>query len=626
MKRKMILNLTVIIAVTTAAFSSVDGSEWQIIYPQTPRYLAGVWGSAADDVYAVGNSGLILHYDGNPGMNWEQIPIPTMLDLRSIWGSSANDIWAVGEDGAILHSHNGIDWQLEPGIPGYKNFMDIWGTAPDNIWAVGRDVASGLSGLIWHWNGVEWNEELDTSEPLGATQFEGIWGSGPDEIFVVGAGSGGSQGICYKYNGTSWSPEWSATGWPNMRYYIEVWGTNNELFISGQSYSPSIAEAAHYNGSLWETEIFQNSGILAGVWGSGEENLYMVGNNGLIVHYDGTTFSEMVSGTNLHLQDVWGSETGHVFVVGGDGEQTYGTILYLGPTNQLVVYLKDDAGIGLVDEDVVVQPAYGGSWGPKYYGTTDSNGALTIVDMEEGYTKIRMTFNQASVEQTVAELNASGYTWTAVPLTIEFLDDLGFGLIDGKVDQGGGTWVHHGYTDGAGQFSLHVFPEKQYKFRVGYPCTSMTKWFNVPGPGAHTEIFQTVLATVTVLDYEGYGLADVKVDQGGGSWIHHGYTDGSGELDLQLFGGTNYKFKVSGDVVSNSSKTTWFAVPGPIEFQTGYVVSGGTAIKAAIGGRWITYSSPGMHILPGTYKFVFAAPTPSPQWITVTAGEITNIP
>ena len=339
--------------------------------------------------------------------------------------------------------------------------------------------------------------------------------------------------------------------------------------------------------------------------------------------YEGTTL--LGTGETLDYTFSLGAHTVNLVVTDSQGETDDDEVIIVVNTPLVVTYLKDDAGLGLAGKDVTVQPAYGGSWGPQYSGTTDTEGAFEIDEMEEGYTKIRMIFNQASVEQTLAELNASGYTWTAVPLTIQFQDDMGGGLADGKVDQGGSTWVHHGYTNAEGKFIVHVFPEKQYKFRVGYDYTSMTKWFDVPGPGAHTEVFQTVLATVKVLDFEGYGLADVRVDQGGSTWVHHGYTDSYGELNLQLFGDQDYKFRVSGDVVNNSSETVWFTVPGPIEFQTGYVIYDGTAVKASIGGRWIPYTPPGMNILPGTYKFIFSSPTPSPQWITVNAGEITNI-
>lgn len=214
---------------------------------------------------------------------------------------------------------------------------------------------------------------------------------------------------------------------------------------------------------------------------------------------------------------------------------------------RVVVYLEDDLGLPLDGQSIKVQPAYGGSWGPVFAGVTEGDGGFRC-EMTPGYTKIRMTFNQASVEQTVAELAASGYTWTAVA------------------------------------------------------------------------------ATVKVIDHQGQGIVGVKVSQGGSVWVDHGYTDSAGELGLHLFPNKSYKFKVSGSAVSNSSQIAWFPVPGPIQFQAGYVVSAGTAIRGSIGGAWVSYVSPGMHILPGTYSFVFSSPTPSPQSVVVTAGVPTPIP
>ena len=213
----------------------------------------------------------------------------------------------------------------------------------------------------------------------------------------------------------------------------------------------------------------------------------------------------------------------------------------------VLVHLVDDIGQPLGGEDVKVQPAYGGSWGPTFTGVTETDGSFRC-GIEAGYTKIRMTFNQASVQQTVAELEASGYTWTTVP------------------------------------------------------------------------------AMVKVVDYQGQGISGVKISQGGSMWVDHGYTDGTGELGLYLFPDHSYKFRVSGSSVSNSSQIEWFSVPGPIQFQAGYVVSAGMAVRGSIGGAWVPYTPPGMHVLPGTYNFVFSSPTPSPQSINVAVGTQTNIP
>ena len=42
------------------------------------------------------------------------------------------------------------------------------------------------------------------------------------------------------------------------------------------------------------------------IWGSGNSNLYIVGNNGSIAHYNGTNWQRIESGTTLNINDIWG--------------------------------------------------------------------------------------------------------------------------------------------------------------------------------------------------------------------------------------------------------------------------------------------------------------------------------
>ena len=70
------------------------------------RGISDIWGSSATDVFAVGNNGLILHYNG---INWAPMNSGTTHALIGIWGRSATDVFAVGNNGLILH-YNGINW------------------------------------------------------------------------------------------------------------------------------------------------------------------------------------------------------------------------------------------------------------------------------------------------------------------------------------------------------------------------------------------------------------------------------------------------------------------------------------------------------------------------------------
>src|SRR5207237_5473138 len=67
---------------------------WNNPLPQGNN-IARVWGSGASDVWAVGDMGVILHWNGS---GWSQVPSGTTKYLRCIWGRSSNDVWAVGDE------------------------------------------------------------------------------------------------------------------------------------------------------------------------------------------------------------------------------------------------------------------------------------------------------------------------------------------------------------------------------------------------------------------------------------------------------------------------------------------------------------------------------------------------
>ena len=68
--------------------------------------LSGVWGTAENDVYAVGADGFTLHYNGSA---WSRMTSETTENLYSVWGNGSNDIYAVGVSGTVLH-YDGSSW------------------------------------------------------------------------------------------------------------------------------------------------------------------------------------------------------------------------------------------------------------------------------------------------------------------------------------------------------------------------------------------------------------------------------------------------------------------------------------------------------------------------------------
>jgi hypothetical protein len=121
--------------------------DWTEFDSQTTAILYGVWGSSADDVWAVGRRGTIRRWTTG-ATRWAPVASPTSAHLRAVWGSGPNDVWAVGDYGTILH-FDGTSWKSSSAaLPiGVKpHLYGVWGSGPDDVWAVGERGILHFSG------------------------------------------------------------------------------------------------------------------------------------------------------------------------------------------------------------------------------------------------------------------------------------------------------------------------------------------------------------------------------------------------------------------------------------------------------------------------------------------------
>jgi hypothetical protein len=73
MKKKFTAGLTLtatVLAVLFAIAADYAKADWQTMSSENTSGLSGVWGSSGTDVFAVGNGGTILHYNGNSDGSW----------------------------------------------------------------------------------------------------------------------------------------------------------------------------------------------------------------------------------------------------------------------------------------------------------------------------------------------------------------------------------------------------------------------------------------------------------------------------------------------------------------------------------------------------------------------------
>ena len=96
-----------------------------------PGPLTAVWGSGPIDVFAVGNGGLIAHWNG--GAKWTAMPSGTTQNLHAVAGSGPGDVF-VGGDGVLLHLRGDV-W--EPiYVPGLYTVTGL-AVTPQRVFVVG---------------------------------------------------------------------------------------------------------------------------------------------------------------------------------------------------------------------------------------------------------------------------------------------------------------------------------------------------------------------------------------------------------------------------------------------------------------------------------------------------------
>jgi hypothetical protein len=146
-----------------------DGLAWTVhaVSPEMEGWhFYGTWTSGTPQAWvcggdqdwwgASGGNGCI--FSEGPAGIWQSWTLPTHNNcLRAMWGFGDNDIWAVGDAGYILH-FNGFVWTqvAEPAeLSGNYDYRGVFGCYPYSVWAIGTTMA-GSNNVIIHWDGVQW--------------------------------------------------------------------------------------------------------------------------------------------------------------------------------------------------------------------------------------------------------------------------------------------------------------------------------------------------------------------------------------------------------------------------------------------------------------------------------------
>lgn len=201
-----------------------DGQDWTELDTGVDEALWGVWGADPSEVWVVGGDvgqgePVILRYDG---VSFKSVPVPAndrqATSLFKVWGIG-DKVFAVGEKGLILE-FDGTEWSQAPaGAAADEDFVSLWGTSESNIVVVGgrnsariavydgqsfdtqlfsgvpglnavfvdaenRAVVGGVNGYIGLLNPQ--TGQLSQEDSGTTTTIHAAWGDGAGTVYAVG--------------------------------------------------------------------------------------------------------------------------------------------------------------------------------------------------------------------------------------------------------------------------------------------------------------------------------------------------------------------------------------------------------------------------------------------------------
>lgn len=338
----------VLAGVTTAGavhFLFEDGDDFKVVASPVPGRIEAIWGASSKDVYAVGQAGLLMHFDGEA---WEVLRQGELANVADIAVFEGPEVFAVANEcttaactfrrGVVMRRDAAGEWVKMPGTFSTE-LWGIGGKGPDELWAVGR------SGSAFRWNGSSWTNSFastnlnDVAVCGGVTYVAGdgqllvesggsfspvvtagtvplrALACGQGKVYVVGDGA-----IVESMPGSARVLDTSADGIAAAVWRAVYVSPEGHVFVGGDA-----RYIVHWNGQkfiAYDRPAGLNLSSIRAMWGTGIGDLYavgsLVGGAGVVLHFNGAYWQPIDAGTSSGLNAVAGLGTGELWI-GGDG-------------------------------------------------------------------------------------------------------------------------------------------------------------------------------------------------------------------------------------------------------------------------------------------------------------------
>ncbi|MFA6604124.1 MAG: prepilin-type N-terminal cleavage/methylation domain-containing protein [Patescibacteria group bacterium] len=278
---------------TTITYSTAMLQQVRLVRDAaTGQNLFGVDGVAAADVWSVGRSGTIIHYNGT---EWTSVASPTNRSLNEIDTVTASAAYAVGNSGELL-SYDGAVWTEFTPSPTANDLNSV------SMLSATDGFAVGAAGVILHWDGTTWSL---ASSPTGQN-INGVFIYSPTLGFAVGDG-----GVILKWDGASWTTDTTP-----------VATRLNDVHVLSETLGFAVGDGGvilNWDGLAWTTAVSPTVVRLNAVDIRSTSDAWAVGDFGVILQYDGLAWNSFTSPTTRSLYGVTVQLTTEGWICGEKG-------------------------------------------------------------------------------------------------------------------------------------------------------------------------------------------------------------------------------------------------------------------------------------------------------------------
>lgn len=208
---------------------------WTIAPVPASGVLRAIAARSASDVWATGDQGTVLHFDGS---QWTAVATPPdyrATTFSAVSAPAGGGVWIAGN--SVILRYDGTDWTQEeiaaPAMPGL-NITSLALQSGSEGWATGG-VNGSTHGFILHDVSGRWLLDTEADEMLASVTFSNANG------WAVGA-----NGTIYRYTQGTWTPTASSSHAPLLSVSLV---STHEAWAVGAG-----GMLLHYDDGSWQTE------------------------------------------------------------------------------------------------------------------------------------------------------------------------------------------------------------------------------------------------------------------------------------------------------------------------------------------------------------------------------------